>query len=162
MMGEQFEVGDVVCGSVIDATIGQYTVKDPSTVVDSDPSFLGVVIRDCADADDDVVLKNSGLVTLAVNGEVAIGDTLGVAAGQKYCEAGLAGVGVAKSANASGPGFVRAQLGAGSGGAVRYWSQASEPTPTAGVFNIWKDTDNGHVAFYLDEITTWARVTGFM
>ena len=50
----------------------------------------------------------------------------------------------------------------GGGGDVVYWSQASQPTPTAGKFNIWKDTDNGHVAFYLDEITAWARQTGFM
>ena len=59
--------------------------------------------------------------------------------------------------------YIYALIGASSSESdIVYWSRASQPTPTAGKFNIWKDTDNGHVAFYLDEITAWARVTGFM
>jgi hypothetical protein len=114
-MGATFAVGDALCQNGIDATTGQPVVKDPATVVDNDPSFLGVVITDCTNATNDVKLKNSGLVTIAVYGAVAVGDSLGLAAGQKYCIAGNTGVGIAKSTNVSGAGFVRAMLGVGVG-----------------------------------------------
>ncbi|MBV6343514.1 hypothetical protein, partial [Candidatus Magnetobacterium casense] len=86
-MGATFVVGDCLCSSGVDATTGQPIIKDPSTVIANDPSFLGVVIKDCTDTADDVKLKTSGLVTLLVTGAVAIGDSLGLAAGQKYCVA---------------------------------------------------------------------------
>ena len=163
--GGTFEVGDAVCSASVDATTGQHVIKNPASVIVNDPSFLGVVARDCDDTARDVLVKNSGLNTIAVNGAVAVGNSLGMVAGQKYCAAGNVGAGTAKEAKGAGTGFVRVQLGSGGGAAdalLKVWYQSAQPTATAGKINIWYDTDDGHVYYYNFSSSAWRLLTGFM
>jgi hypothetical protein len=145
-----FSFGDVLCSNGIDGTTGQFNVKDPSSVANSDPSYMGVVVQDCTNSDYDVKLKSTGLVTVKVNGVVAEGDQLGPVAGEVYCEAGQTGTGVAKSTNGGGLGFVRAQLGAGSGevAVTAEFFQVATPTPVSGKTNRWYKSGSGGDSAY--------------
>lgn len=150
---DTFEFGDVICGDGIDETTGKGNVKDPVSVVDDDPSFAGVVVQDCTDADQDVRVKSTGLATVKVNGVVAVGDSLGPVAGQVYAEAGKSGIGIAKSTNADEPGYVRVQQGAGGGGSTvtAEFHQVDTPTPVEGKTNRWyKSGVGGDSAYAVD------------
>jgi hypothetical protein len=168
-----FDFGDVICSDGIDGTTGQFNIKNPASVVDSDPSYMGVVVQDCDDSDFDVKLKSTGLVTVKVNGVVAEGDQLGLVAGETYCEAGKVGLGIAKEAKGSGGlGYIRAQLGAGSAEALPFtgFYQVGTPTPVAGKVNIWYKSGGGgdsqyapfHHFVYSFDLSDWTSITGFM
>ena len=149
-----------------DTDNGMITIGLPSE--GNEIAVLGITQHKVADGAK-VRIKVSGLSLIRTDGEaIVIGDQLYAYDGENY-------VGTAGDMSAStifksfqnsieSVSYVYCSVGSGGSSNFVYWSQASEPTPTAGKFNIWKDTDNGHVAFYLDDLDPpiWARVTGFM
>jgi hypothetical protein len=137
---DPYEFGDCICMDEIDETTGQFRAKLPANVDANDPGFLGVVIKDAPDGtEEELILKSSGFATVKVEGVVAVGDQLGLAAGASHCVAGGAGVGIAKEVNAGGSGFVRAKLGAGGGSAsvAEEFFQIETPDEVEGKINRW-------------------------